>query len=150
MGSLIRWIVLIVFGLAGVVLATMTVMALLGVTIDLSHLRGGVEVSAEKALGRDVQINGPVVLEFSGWPSIEVRDVTIGNAPWGRAEHLFTAGLARLDFRLLSLLKAELQIGEITAEQITLNLENDAQGRANWVFGQEAKPLPIEVPDTHT
>jgi uncharacterized protein involved in outer membrane biogenesis len=150
MRLLVRWFALTVVGLAGIVLATVTVMALLGLTIDLSRLRGGVEVSAEKMLGRDVQINGPVVLEFSGWPSIEVRDVTIDNAPWGRAEHLFEAGMARLEIRLLSLLKAELQIGEITAEQVTLNLENDAQGRANWVFGQEVALSSAEALDTQT
>jgi len=148
MRSLIRWLVLPITGIAGLVLVVVIVMALIGVTIDLSHLRGGVEVSAEKALGRDVQINGPVVLEFSGWPSIEVRDVTIANTPWGRADSLFAAGLARLDIRLLSLLKAELQIGEITAEQVTLNLEHDAQGQANWLFGREAKPSPAADPDT--
>ena len=138
MRSLIRWIVLTVFGLAAVVLMAVTVMAMLGVTIDLSHLRGGVEISAEKAIGRDVKINGPVVLEFSGWPSIEVRDVSVANVSQGRADNLLTAGLARLDVRLLSLLKGELQIGEMIAEDVTLNLEHDAQGNANWTFGQKA------------
>ena len=148
MRSLIRWIALTIIGIVGVALAAVTVMALLGVTLDLSHLRGGVEVSAEKALGRDVQINGPVVLEFSGWPSIEVRDVTIANIAGGWADNLFMAGLARLDISLLSLLRAELRIGEITAEDVTLNLEHDAQGQANWVFGQETKPSPAEDSDT--
>ena len=138
MRSLVRWSVLTVFGLAAVALAAVTVMAALGVTIDLSYLRGGVEISAEKALGRDVQINGPVVLEFSGWPSIEVRDVSVANVSQGRADNLLTAGLARLDVRLLSLLKGELQIGEMIAEDVTLNLEQDAQGNANWTFGQKA------------
>ena len=142
MGSLIRRVVLTITGIVGVVLIAVTVMTLLGVTIDLSYLRGGVEVSAEKALGRDVRINGPVVLEFSGWPSIEVRDVTIANVPGGRADNLFIAGLARLDISLLSLLKGELQIGEVTTEDVTLNLENDRQGKANWVFGQEADTVP--------
>ncbi len=50
MRSLLRWMVLTVFGLAAVALAAVTLMAVLGVTIDLSHLRGGVEISAEKAL----------------------------------------------------------------------------------------------------
>jgi len=136
MHSLVRWSVLTVFALVAVALAVVTVMAVLGVTIDLSHLRGGVAISAEKALGRDVQINGPVVLEFSGWPSIEVRDVSVANVSQGRADNLFAASLARLDIHLLSLLKGELQIGEITAEQVTLNLENDEQGRANWEFGE--------------
>jgi uncharacterized protein involved in outer membrane biogenesis len=148
MRSLIRWTVLAVFGLAAVVMIAVTVMAVLGVTIDLSHLRGGVEISAEKALGRDVQINGPVVLEFSGWPSIEVRDVNIANVSQGQADNLFTASLARLDVRLLSLLKSKLEIGEMTAEHVTLNLENDAQGRANWAFGEalDAAPSATEVP----
>jgi uncharacterized protein involved in outer membrane biogenesis len=148
MRSLIRWTVLAVFGLAAVVMIAVTVMAVLGVTIDLSHLRGGVEISAEKALGRDVQINGPVVLEFSGWPSIEVRDVSIANVSQGQADNLFTASLARLDVRLLSLLKSKLEIGEMTAEHVTLNLENDAQGRANWEFGEalDAAPSATEVP----
>jgi uncharacterized protein involved in outer membrane biogenesis len=148
MRSLIRWTVLAVFGLAAVVMIAVTVMAVLGVTIDLSHLRGGVEISAEKALGRDVQINGPVVLEFSGWPSIEVRDVNIANVSQGQADNLFTASLARLDVRLLSLLKSKLEIGEMTAEHVTLNLENDAQGRANWEFVEalDAAPSATEVP----
>jgi uncharacterized protein involved in outer membrane biogenesis len=137
MHSLIRWFVLTITGLVGVVLVAVTVMALLGVTLDLSYLRGGVEVSAEKALERDVEIRGPVVLEFSGWPSIEVRDVIIANVPGGRADNFIVAGLARLDVRLLSLLKGELQIGEVIAEDVTLNLEHDAQGNANWVFGQK-------------
>ena len=42
MRSMIRWVVLTVFGLAAVVLVAVTAMAVLGVTIDLSHLRGGV------------------------------------------------------------------------------------------------------------
>lgn len=152
MRSLIRWTVLTVFGLVAVVLVAVTVMAVLGVTIDLSHLRGGVEVSAEKALGRDVKINGPVVLELSGWPSIEVRDVSVANVSQGRADNLLTAGLARLEVRLLSLLKGELQIGEMIAEDVTLNLENDAQGNANWTFGQKADAAtPVtEESDTET
>ncbi len=150
MRSSIRWIVLLGFGFAGAVLATVTVMALVGVTVDLSRLRGAVEASAEKVLGRDMQIKGPVVLEFSGWPSIEVRDVTIANVPQGRAENLLTAGVARLDVRLLSLFRGGLNIGEITAEQVTLNLEHDARGQANWLFGQEkaAAPLAAENPAT--
>ncbi len=150
MRSLLRWMVLTVFGLAAVALAAVTLMAVLGVTIDLSHLRGGVEISAEKALGRDVQIKGPVVLEFSGWPSIEVRDVSVANVSQGRADNLLTAGLARLDVRLLSLLKGELQIGEMTAEQVTLNLENDEQGRANWEFGEALDAAPPAIDDPAT
>lgn len=131
---LLRWLLLTVVGVIGVSFAALFVMAMLGITIDLSQLRGSIESSASRALERKVAINGPVVLEFSGWPSIEVRDVTVANVPDGRADYLFTAGVARLDMDLWSLFKGELQIGEISAVTVNLNLEHDAQGEANWEF----------------
>ena len=51
------------------------------ITVDLGFLKGGVEASAESALGRKVAIEGPVVLEFSEWPAIEVREIRIANLP---------------------------------------------------------------------
>ena len=134
MRSLLRWLILTAVGIVGITLAAVVVMTMLGVTIDLSQLRGSVESSASRALERTVSINGPVVLEFSGWPSIEIREVTVANVANGRADYLLTAGLARLNLRLHSLLKGELQIGEISAEVVNLNLEHDVQGRANWEF----------------
>ncbi len=144
--SLLRRLLLTVVGVVGVLLAAVIVMAMLGITIDLSPLRGSVESSASRALDRKVSINGPVVLEFSGWPSIEIRDVTVANVAGGRADYLLTAGLARLDVRLRSLLKGELQIGEVSAEAVSLNLEHDVQGRANWTFRPqgEADATPVD------
>ncbi len=36
-----------------------------GVNLNLEFIKGGVETSAESALGRKVSIEGPVFLEFS-------------------------------------------------------------------------------------
>jgi len=147
--SLLRWLLLTIVGVVGVSFATVLVMAMLGVTIDLGQLRGSVESSASRVLERKVSINGPVVLEFSGWPSIEVRDITVANVADGRADYLFTAGLARLDIGLRSLLKGKLQIGEISAEAVNLYLEHDAQGQANWEVRPQHKADPVEPPDRH-
>ena len=54
---------------------------LFGVTIDLGFLKGGIEASAKSALGREVTIAGPVFLEFSDWPAIEVQEVQVANIP---------------------------------------------------------------------
>jgi uncharacterized protein involved in outer membrane biogenesis len=121
--------------LLALVLAAGLVLSLLDVTVDLDHLRGGVETSAGAALGRDVSIRGPVRLALSGWPSIEVRDVEIANVPGASADVFFKAGLARLQIGVMPLLRGELQIGEVTAEDVDLNLENDTEGKANWDFG---------------
>ena len=78
---------------------------------------------------------------MSGWPSIEVQDVEIANVPGASAGVFFKAGLARLQIGVLPLLRGELQIGEVTAKDVVLNLENDAQGKANWVFGGETEEV---------
>ena len=62
-------------------IAAVLILSLIGIRVDLSHLRGGVEVAAGKALGRQVTIAGPVELEFSNWPALEVSDVKIANVP---------------------------------------------------------------------
>jgi uncharacterized protein involved in outer membrane biogenesis len=138
MRRLIRWLIASFAGLFALVVVALLVLSLLHVTVDLNHLRGGVETSAGVALGRDVKINGAVQLELSGWPSIEVQDVEISNVPGAAAAVFFSAKLARLQIGLPPLLRGDLQIGEITAESVVLNLENDAEGRANWVFGEQA------------
>lgn len=138
MNKFFRWLAIFSAGLLVLLLAAVLVLSLLGVTVDLDGLRGGVETSAGAALGRDVSIHGSVRLELTGWPSIEVQDVAIANVPGASASLFFRAGLARLQIGVMPLLRGDLQIGEITAERVALNLENDAEGRANWIFGDAA------------
>lgn len=138
MNKFFRWLAIFSAGLLVLLLAAVLVLSLLGVTVDLDRLRGGVETSAGAALGRDVSIHGSVRLELTGWPSIEVQDVAIANVPGASASLFFRAGLARLQIGVMPLLRGDLQIGEITAERVALNLENDAEGRANWIFGDAA------------
>jgi len=138
MRKFFRWLAIIFSGLLALFVAALLIMSLLDVTVDLNHLRGGVETSASVALGREVKISGPVQLKLSGWPSIEVRDVEIANVPGASTSVLFKAELARLQIGLPPLLRGDLQIGDITAESVVLNLENDTDGRANWVFGEQA------------
>ena len=138
MRKIFYWLATALAGLLALIVTAVLVLSLLDVTVDLDHLRGGVEVSAGAALGRDVKINGAVQLKLSGWPSIEVQHVEIANVAGASAPVFFRAALARLQIGLLPLLRGNLQIGEITAEAVVLNLENDAEGRANWVFGEQA------------
>ena len=138
MRRLIRWLLISLAGVFALVVAALLLVSMLDVTLDLDHLRDGVETSAGVALGRDVKINGPVRLKLSGWPSIEVRDVEIANVPGATKRVFFKAALARLQIGLPPLLRGDLHIGEVTAESVTLNLENDAEGRANWVFGEQS------------
>jgi len=105
-----------------------------GVTVNLDFMRGGVEVAASKALHRDVTISGPVALEFSYWPALDVSDLKISNVEGAASPDLLNAGLVRMQLGVFPLLKGEINIADITAEDVKLNLESDADGNPNWVF----------------
>ena len=131
-------------GLLTLVIATLAVLIYTGVTVDLSFLKSGVEASAQKALGREVKIQGPVVFEFSHWTSIEVKDVQVANVAQASDPVFLNAGLARLEIGLFMLLKGEIRIGEVTVENVALNLESDTKGQPNWIFKPSTakKPTP--------
>jgi uncharacterized protein involved in outer membrane biogenesis len=122
----------------------------IGVTVDLGFLKSGVEASAKAALGREIKIEGPVVFEFSDWPAIQIQDVQVANVPGAQQPVFFNAGFARLQIALFPLLTGDIQIGEIRAEDVTLNLENDAKGQPNWVFGgaEDGAAEPDPAADT--
>lgn len=125
-------------------------LSFIGVKLDLSHLRGGVEVAAGKALGRQVTIAGPVELEFSNWPALEVSDVSIANAAGAEQPQFVNAGLARMQVGVFPLLRGDINIAEITAENVTLNLESDAHGKPNWTFAKPSESKPKQTVDEKT
>ncbi len=131
-------------------LVVVTVLALIffGVTVNLDSMRGGVEVAASSALDRKVTIEGPVELEFSNWTALNISDVTIANVKGGVKPNLLNAGFVRMQIGIFPLLKGEINIADITAKDVTLNLESDATGTPNWVFGKTDKSTATEsVPE---
>ena len=126
-------------------LGTVLVLGIIGVKLDLSHLRGGVEVAAGQALGRQVTIAGPVEVEFSNWPALQVSDVKIANVAGAAQADFLNAGLVRMRIGVFPLLRGDINIAEITAENVTLNLESDTRGRPNWVFDRPSAPEPGEA-----
>ena len=123
-----------IVGLLVLLIAVVVILGLVGFKADMSHLRPGIEIAASTALGREVRIAGPVEVEFSNWPELEVTNITISNTPDATQPQFFIAGLARMRIGVFPLLRGEINIAEITAEEVTLNLESDAQGNPNWVF----------------
>ncbi len=128
------------------------ILSFIGVKVDLSHLRGGFEVAAGKALGRQVTIAGPLELEFSNWLAVDVSDVRIANVAGAAQPEFLNAGLAHMRIGVFPLLSGEINIAEITAENVTLNLESDTQGKPNWVFAksstsQSKQPAKSETED---
>ena len=115
-------------------LLALAILIFAGVTIDLSKFRGAVETSIEAALDREISIDGPVYLEFSNWPAIDIEDIKLANVEGASKPDMLAAGLARLQIGLFPILKGEIEIAEVSLEDVALNLETDAEGKANWIF----------------
>ena len=120
-----------ILALLGVLLVAITALVFLGITVNLDFMRGGVEVAASSALDRKVSIEGPVELEFSYWPALNISDVKIANVEGGAKPNLLNAGFVRMQIGVFPLLKGEINIADITAEDVKLNLESDVNGNPN-------------------
>lgn len=127
-----------------ILLATIAGLMYFGVTIDLGFLKSEVATSAQSVLGREVTIDGPVSLEFSTWPALDLGGVKIANTPSGKDPLLLSAERARVQIGVLPLLKGKIEIAEIVAEGVALNLENRVDGTPNWAVGSEREAPGLE------
>ena len=125
---------------AGAVLA----LALLaGVIMLLSwrgHAKPQLQAAASDALGMEVKIDGPLVLNFFPSPAVTVEQVHIR----GRGTELLAASQARLDIELVSLLRRQVRIPRIELRHVTLSVERSREGRFNF---EGSSPGPSAIPD---
>lgn len=82
--------------------------------------------------GRDLQIPGDIKLSIFPWLGIEVGEVIIGNAEGFVLRPFMTINNSKAHIRLLSLLSEQPEIGSLEFRDITVNLQQDTEGRNNW------------------
>ncbi len=145
LGRFLKRVVFSIFILLLILFGSIAGLMFVGVTIDLEFFKEGVETAARSVLDREVAIGGPAVLEFSTWPAIEVQGVQVANVASSSDPVFFSAERARLQVGVAPLLKGKLEIADLVAEGIVLNLENNTEGSPNWEFGsrdEQAKAKP--------
>jgi uncharacterized protein involved in outer membrane biogenesis len=129
-------------------LLALLVATLIGIKIDLGIMKPGITTAVETVLDREVHIAGPVELEVSLWPAISISDLHIANVAGARQPDFLRAGHVQLRLGIVPLLRGDLTIVDIIAEQVTLNLETDVSGSPNWAFGAgEVEPVPADDTD---
>lgn len=114
---------------------------ILFVLFGLNALKGPITKRISEATGRELVIEGDVRAVWS-WvhPRFRIEGIRLGNAAWGRAEHLFTARAAQASVSFLPLLAGRLVIQDLHLEQPELSLEQTAEGRKNWILREDAAP----------
>ncbi|MBW1688077.1 MAG: AsmA family protein, partial [Deltaproteobacteria bacterium] len=146
MRALLRRAALTLAALPVVLVAIVLLLLSLGITVRLDPLRPTFEAAVSSALGREVALEGSMVLVPTFSPTVEVQGLRIANPPDWPTPDFARMELARLQIGVLPLLwERRLQVREFTAEGVSLLLHRAAGGEANWDFaGLESPAEPAE------
>ena len=121
-----------------IIVAVLVVVLAIGISINIDGIRARAEEAAAKALGREVSIDGHLVLGLSFRPTLELQGLQIANpSSWDRADFV-KVNLFRSQIRILPLFRKRIHIQEINADGIQIHLELKADGQKNWLFDVSA------------
>lgn len=131
-----------IFGvLIGLLLLAVVAVAVL-LLVDPSVFRGQLEARGTTAFGRQVKINGLILLERSLRPRIIVEDISVGNPDWATGTHFATAEKVSLQVALLPLLRGKLRILDVSLSGVNLFIEEGPDGANNYTFGDRGDSKP--------
>lgn len=116
-----------------------------GVKIDLADHRHDINQWLSSTLDRETTIGGDMSLTLSFSPEIELSDVTVANTEAMKWEPMLKSGYIGAKISVLPLLSHTLKIDYLDLKDISLHLSKDNQGKANWVFAEQASDKPKET-----
>jgi AsmA protein len=128
----LKWTVWLVLGL----LVALALFILFG----LNALRGPIERAVTEATGRELRIEGDLRPVWNWvYPRFRAENISFANPQWASEDHMFTADAVEASVSLLPLLRGRVVVPEVALERPQVNLEQDAQGRKNWILDREQK-----------
>ena len=122
----------------GGTIAVLFVVTALFFTFGLNLLKGTITRSVTEATGRELVIDGDLKAVWS-WihPRIRAEGVSFANAQWGKADYLLSAEAIEASISVLPLFVGRIVLPEVHLEGAELSLEQDVDGRKNWILKEE-------------
>ena len=107
-------------------------------TFGLNALRGPISRAVTEATGRELVIDGALKPAWS-WlrPRIRAEGVSFANADWGKADYLLKAKAIEASISVLPLFIGRVVLPEVHLQGAELSLEQDIDGRKNWVLNDD-------------
>ncbi|MEO5572941.1 MAG: AsmA family protein [Gammaproteobacteria bacterium] len=124
--------------IAVVIVAFIAVIAIFLSVFDWNLLRGYIGAKVTEKTGREFAINGNLDVDFLPFPPrIHAEQLRLANAEWGTGKTMLD--IPQLDFsiRLLSLLKGDIVLPEVSLSDPKVLLEKSADGRRNWILKRQ-------------
>jgi len=129
-----RWLRIVAIALVAVALVIGAIYAAIVIAFPPERLAALLANEVKAATGRDFRIAGGLSIRVLPSIAIQVRDVVLGNAPWGSRADMVTVRRAAIDVSPGALLKGELRILRIDVEGVDALLESDGANGHNWQF----------------
>jgi len=105
---------------------------------DLSVYEDHVEAFLSDKIGHRLDIDGLFELQVRKLTKLTAEDVTLSNGDWPSESTIVSAGHISITIDLWSLIRGPLIIEDLDIRGITVYLERDGEGKANWMTGRPA------------
>lgn len=128
--------------------------------LDWNRFKPQIEQRVSQAIGRPFQIAGPLQVQWSrevqdtGWrawvprPYVSADGLKLGNASWAQAPDMVGLDHLRVGISLLPLLHHAVDLHGLQMTGLSVDLERQGDGRANWQFDLPASQSKPSQPST--
>ena len=118
----------------------LVVLLFLTLIFGLNLLKGPITRAVSKATGRELVVERLHPVWSWVHPRFRIEGVSFSNARWGKAEYLLKADAIEASVRVLPLLAGRVVLPEVHLERADLSLEQNAEGKKNWVMKEDPEP----------
>lgn len=120
----------------GIALAVTTLVVVTLVSTAGLWLRAPLNHMISQRLNREFRITGPLTVHpWQLRPEISAEGLELANVPGGKAGLLASVGRLSVSVDLPALLDGRLELPTLELDKARIQLEEDAAGQGNWVFG---------------
>jgi len=107
-------------------------------SVDWSEYEGPIAKLVKGATGRELRFDGPVNVQMSLSPSVNVDGVALRNTEWGSRDEMLLLEHAEVQLKLWPLMFGKIEVNRFEIVGFDLLLETNADGAVNWAFASEA------------
>lgn len=141
--QIVRGALVLIGGAIASVILFLTIFSTFNISIDASSLRGRIESLALDSIGREVVIEGPLRAKPGLSFTVQLDELHIRNPDNWASSDFIRADKLRASVNVLSLLRGEIHINDVSLSGLSIDLQTDTSGRQNWVLDGDAKASPV-------
>jgi len=126
------------FAIGGLVALVLLLMIAVWAFVDPNDYKDRIAAGVKSATGRELTLTGDIELDLFPWVALTLGPASLGNPAGFGDEPFATVQRASARVKLLPLLSKRLEVGRVEIEGLDLRLKQNAEGKGNWEFGDDA------------